>query len=356
MPTRFSPPRWLFLLAAGLLFMAGCEKDEIHSYTVPKPAPETFDAKVRLLAAIFEPGKEQWFFKLLGPADAVGKQEEAFKTFIGSVRFTGKEDSPATWKVPEGWKETGPRVSSRSGISVRIFNAFAIGDDKKTELTVHRFDQQSDLLANVNRWCRNDLGLPPFQQGGLAGVTKTLRVGEQAATLVDLTGPGTRGGAKAPPMMAGPVRRPGTKPIKYMVPQGWEETGPRSMMGITIVTSFQIQEAGQRAEVQVTPLPGMGMGGGVLNNVNRWRGQVGLPDINQAQLDRDPPKSIRVGNAEAPYYDFTGPSKRMLLVTAQHAGQTWYLKMIGSADLVGKNKSKFEAFVKSVQFTGAADE
>jgi hypothetical protein len=344
------------MFAAGLLFLAGCEKDEIRSYSVPKAPTESNATKVRLLAAIFERGKEQWFFKLLGPDDEVSKQEEAFKTFIGSVRFTGKADSPVTWTVPEGWKESGPRESKRGGIVVRIFNAFAVGDSKKTELTVNKFDGQSDLLANVNRWARNDVGLPPFQKNELAAVTKTLRVGDEKATLIDLKGPGTRPGARRPPMMAGAdVRHPTTKPIKYMVPDGWNETGPRSTMGILIVTSFQIQEGDQRAEVQVTPLPGS-MVGGLLGNVNRWRGQVGLADITQAQLDRDPPKSIRVGNAEAPYYDFTGPSKRMLLVRAQHAGQTWYLKMIGSTDLVGKNKSKFESFVKSVQFTGAANE
>ena len=46
----------------------------------------------------------------------------------------------------------------------------------------------------------------------------------------------------------------------------------------------------------------------------------------------------------------------MLLTTVEHGGQMWYFKLLGSAEVVGKNKSKYESFVQSVKFTGAADE
>jgi hypothetical protein len=175
--------------------------------------------------------------------------------------------------------------------------------------------------------------------------------------MIDLSGPGPRPGARpmgGPMMAGGGPRTPKKLPLSYTVPAGWEETGPRSSMGITILTSFAIREGDQQAEVQVTPLARVG--GGLLANVNRWRAQVGLPEVNQAQLDRDPPKAIKVAGANAPYYDINGPNRRMLLVTAEHGERTWYFKMIGSPALVGQNKSKFESFLQSVKFTGGADE
>ena len=35
-----------------------------------------------------------------------------------------------------------------------------------------------------------------------------------------------------------------------------------------------------------------------------------------------------------------------------HAGDTWFFKMTGPAELVGRQKSAFEAFVTSVKFDG----
>ncbi len=43
------------------------------------------------------------------------------------------------------------------------------------------------------------------------------------------------------------------------------------------VASFEVSENGKTADVSVIPLGGMA--GGDLANVNRWRGQVGLPPL-----------------------------------------------------------------------------
>src|ERR1700719_2028380 len=59
-------------------------------------------------------------------------------------------------------------------------------------------------------------------------------------------------------------------PQKASVPHGWDS----APLGQTRVASFHINgQGGQSVDVSVIPLPGQA--GRDLDNVNRWRGQVG---------------------------------------------------------------------------------
>jgi hypothetical protein len=156
---------------------------------------------------------------------------------------------------------------------------------------------------------------------------------------------------------AGP-RKPKPLPITYKAPDGWTETGPR-MEGsggfqVPIFTAFQVGNPEKKTEATVTTMPAGNVP--LLNQVNRWRGQVGLRSITQDDLDKKPPSIIRVGGAEAPYIDLAGSEKRMLIVLARQGGATWFFKLLGNPEVVDNNKSQFESFVKSVQFNGAPDE
>jgi hypothetical protein len=343
MPSLRSVFRWVSLLALGLVFLAGCEKDEIRTYTVPRPAPDTSDEKVRLLAAIFEHGKDQWFFKLAGPTAGVDKHEKEVHSFLDSVRFTGK-DKPVEWQVPAGWTR-GPEDEDRAKQPPRFATFYLEG--KALELTVHQFGQISPLLQNVNRWRARDLGLPPLREEQLKKYTRSDKRGDATVTVVDMKGPGPRG--KAPPMM-GKTPRPRQLAIEYRTPDGWEELGPTERGGIRSYTTFAIRDGGQSAELKVTRMMNRG---GLAPNIDRWRGEVGLPP-GKDQLDK--PKSIQVGGSAGFWYDFTGPTQRSLVVTVARGGTSWYFKLIGPRDLVGKNLGKFESFVQSVKFTGADDE
>lgn len=344
MNRRHLPP----LLAVALLALAGCERDEIRTYTVPKPPPApVVTPKVRLLGGIFARGQEQWFFKLAGPVEEVGKLAGDFEKFLGSVRFSDKADAPIEWKLPPGWE-----WEKAAAGSLRYATIFPSGKGKKPELTVSRFDRVSSVIDNVNRWARQDLGRPPLDDDDLAEVVKTVEAGPVKGTMVNLTGPGPR---EHPPMAGGRPegggpRKPRPLPISYTTPAGWVETGPRGGF-VPILTAFDV--GGKAAELQVTQLGGMT--GEPLANLNRWRGQVGLPPVEKID---PPPASVKVDGESGQYFDLGGGSakKRMLLVVVKRQQQTWYIKLFGDADVVGKNRREFESFVQSVKFTGGADE
>ena len=112
---------------------------------------------------------------------------------------------------------------------------------------------------------------------------------------------------------------------------------------------------GGTAKASVTALPRRA--GELLLNVNRWRGQLNLKPIDEEQLGKEV-RQLEVAGTSAPFVDLTGPESaggtppRMLGVMLPRGEQTWFFKINGPADVVEKQKSAFEAFVKSVRFEG----
>src|ERR1041384_7304194 len=68
-------------------------------------------------------------------------------------------------------------------------------------------------------------------------------------------------------------------PQSAALPAGWTATPPGEMR----IASYRVSgKDGKTADVAVVPLPGMA--GSDLANVNRWRGQVGAPEVSQDDL------------------------------------------------------------------------
>ena len=153
--------------------------------------------------------------------------------------------------------------------------------------------------------------------------------------------PGAMPPGMPPGMPAGqlpaPPRPTGTGALKWTLPNGWTETPGSGMRYATLTPP----DAG-KVELSVVVLPGPA--GGELANVNRWRGQIGLPPIDEAALaGARTPVKCKAGTVAV--FDFTSLGQiqsRMvtgLLATAD--GNTWFLKLMGDGDPVGKAKPAF---------------
>lgn len=145
----------------------------------------------------------------------------------------------------------------------------------------------------------------------------------------------------------------GLPQLKYALPEGWKEKAPSQMR----VASFEISDGGKTADVSVIPLGGIA--GGDAANVNRWRGQIGQPPVDETELKKSE-EAAQVGNQPAELYDLAGTlpgsgEDTRIIGTILHTDETtWYFKMMGDATLVEKNKAAFVAFLKSVQFQSAS--
>jgi hypothetical protein len=139
---------------------------------------------------------------------------------------------------------------------------------------------------------------------------------------------------------------------QWSVPANWQPGNPSSMRRAT----FEVTGAdGQAAEIVVSVFPGDV--GGLVANINRWRGQIGLGPVAPdeiagitSDLDVNGTKSTVVDfKADTALPGKTQPA-RMIVVTVPNAGNSWFFKMTGDAPLVNAQKESFLQFVKSVKF------
>jgi hypothetical protein len=80
--------------------------------------------------------------------------------------------------------------------------------------------------------------------------------------------------------------------------------------------------------------------------VNRWRRQIGLPEVQAAELP-SLVSPLDPSNPEAILVDMKSDSKRMLGAIVPRGGSYWFYKLTGDAEAVAPEKESFVAFVKS---------
>lgn len=114
--------------------------------------------------------------------------------------------------------------------------------------------------------------------------------------------------------------------------------------------SFAIRGPQGEADMAITAFPGDV--GGELANINRWRGQLGLPALNPAELPavRTP---VHTDHFEFILVEFGNPAAtpptRMLGAFTAHQGNTWFFKLSGPDALVAAEKSAFLNFLHTVR-------
>lgn len=138
-----------------------------------------------------------------------------------------------------------------------------------------------------------------------------------------------------------PVQSPA---LQWQTPPGWE-TLPATDFRIG---SFKVTGPNdQQADVSVIPLPG---GAGTdLSNINRWRGQVGLEPITEAELPQVT-VPVRLSGQPALLYVLLGKDIGILGLMQRRADATWFVKMTGDRPLVEQQQPVFTEFVQSMQF------
>ena len=156
-------------------------------------------------------------------------------------------------------------------------------------------------------------------------------------------------GATAPDALAA---APGAaQQIQWTAPAGWtHEPQPRPMR----VATFVVGEGAKRGELIVTRFRAGGVGS-LLDNINRWRQQVGLEPVTDEKAVT--PDKTTVGGHEGQVYDMAGPAgdgnpprRNRVVVVETPTGDLWFFRFFGPADVIDAERGRFEEFLRSVKF------
>ncbi|MBX3435999.1 MAG: hypothetical protein KF861_00690 [Planctomycetaceae bacterium] len=355
-------PPWIAvgLLGSLSVVLNGCtEQDAVARYAVPKEVVPEAPASTAS-PAVPATRKTAWFFKVEGPPAMLDEIQAPFTSLVESVRFAGGKPQ---WSLPEGW-------SAEPGAEMRFATLKTGPTESPLEVSVIPLpvfgeDFREYLRQNVNRW-RGQLGLDPmsgndwFGAAHGAGEINIKQAGDIPLVFVDLRGktgkydPARMLGAILVPDLESPAASSSTERHSASASQpesaaaatpaftpsdGWLP-GKASAMR---VASFLATEGDRQVDISV-----IAASGDELENVNRWRGQIGLPPVAQSDLDATV-QELDVHGTTARMFELVGDSQTILAAILPGNDRTWFFKLMGDPALAAREKAAFEAFVESAQ-------
>ena len=136
------------------------------------------------------------------------------------------------------------------------------------------------------------------------------------------------------------------------LPAGWtEDPAPRTMRVHTLL----VEEGGKEGEVIVTRFPQNGVGP-LLQNINRWRSQVGLDPTDDPKTA--PARDLTVMGERGAAFDMEGPAKdgqpakRQIVAMTAQAGNFWFIRFVGPKELIDAQQKPFEKLLNDARFAG----
>lgn len=144
----------------------------------------------------------------------------------------------------------------------------------------------------------------------------------------------------------------------FTTPKGWTELEPTVTDKQLGLTAKRLRAGTDDGAPTVSVSVLRGDGGGLVNNVNRWRSQVQLKPLD----DKDALTSlapIKIDGTDGHLLDVAVPAdakvggknpvERLVVAIVSRDGQTVYVRMAGTAAAVGEQKKAFDEFVKSIR-------
>ncbi len=151
------------------------------------------------------------------------------------------------------------------------------------------------------------------------------------------------------PAAPGTGAGPASVPVRFTVPEGFEQRPDRSMRLATIAP-----KGATDLEIVLSSFPGDV--GGLVANVNRWRDQMGLDRVEAAAVAALPRRKMLGGEAvlvdlTGHYTDMQGKTvegAKLVGLVFERAEDTLFVKMTGPGPAVEAARAGFDAFVASL--------
>jgi hypothetical protein len=286
--------------------------------------------------------------------------------------------APIHWTTPPTWQQLAP-----DGVRIGKF-AVAGPGDSKADVGIFSFPGTVGTeLQNVNRW-RGELKLPSIEENEIS--SEPINIDGVNGKLYDIAGTKDRTVVATLPRdgamwffkMRGPqeivvtakpafldllksvhfgaanveATTPSADNPQWAVPTSWKETQPGPMVFRSFSAGDE-KEKGKSAAISISFFSGDV--GGTLANVNRWRGQLGLPAVEESGLSTVT-QTLDSAGGNATLVDFTGTDAktgqpaRLVAAIVPHGANTWFYKLMGDGSVVEKEKDNFVKFVQTAHY------
>ncbi len=134
--------------------------------------------------------------------------------------------------------------------------------------------------------------------------------------------------------------------LTWTAPAHWQPKAASSMRK----GSYAVPAGDTPADLSITAFPGDV--GGEVANLNRWRGQLSLAPVGEAELAAAITRFEQDGLKVA-VVDFDNGQQRLLGAIVPFRGSTWFFKLTGPAAPLAKEKPAFLDFLKTVKAPAA---
>ena len=283
---------------------------------------------------------------------------------FGYSRPTKQKKKLLEWQRPKSWVELEPT-------QFRLAN-FGVPGEVQCFLSILP-GEAGGVLMNLNRW-RQQLDVEPIAEQDLESLQRLPMLGSDAIVM-DVVGKASGAARKLTglvlvaedsvvfvKMLGSPaavdaerghfeqfvhsVRRTGENPtLRWQAPEDWQVGAPHKMRVVTFLPPGE-----QRLECYVTML--RGSGGSALDNINRWREQIGLAPTDQASVTALPHidmLSTKATLVELRSEQSSGTVTGLLGVICPIQGHCVFIKMVGPIEAVQTAKTKFLRLAKSIE-------
>ena len=136
--------------------------------------------------------------------------------------------------------------------------------------------------------------------------------------------------------------------LSWTAPATWQSRPASAMRKATFIIPGA--SAGEQAELAVTAFPGDV--GGLLANVNRWRGQLQLAPVDASSL-HSTLTHLDINTLHVELVELVGPEapdrKRVLGAIVPVKGSTWFFKLTGPDAFVASQKNAFIGFINTLK-------
>ena len=135
--------------------------------------------------------------------------------------------------------------------------------------------------------------------------------------------------------------------LAWQAPTHWQE---REASGFRRGSFTVPGSEGAEADLSIIAFPGQA--GGLVENLNRWRGQLELPAATESELSSDMAHIDVKSGLHFDVVDFVGTANgaptRIVGAVVEFGGQSWFFKLMGPDALVASEKRAFLDFLQSV--------